>query len=154
MKKSRHEAIVKMIENETISTQEDLMIRLKQAGYDVTQATVSRDIKTLGLVKTPVSNGVYKYSLVSETDRLKDKYFPVFSHSVSELDSAGNIVAVKCFSGMAPAAAAAIDKMKSTEVVATLAGDDTVFVLCRTPDAAQNYKDYLGQFVNLGMEKN
>lgn len=147
MKKNRHEAIIKMIENEIISTQEELMNRLRAEGYDVTQATVSRDIKNLGLVKSPIKNGLYKYSIVKDdSTQLNNNYFSVFSHCVDEIKYAGNIVAVKCFAGMAPGAAAAIDKMNSPEVVATLAGDDTVFVLCKTDEAALIYSDYLNQY--------
>lgn len=149
MKKIRHAAIIRMIENEVISTQEDLMKRLREEGFEVTQATVSRDIKTLGLVKTPVDDGKYKYSLVKdENNQLNNKYFPILAHSIANIDYAGNIVAVKCYSGMAPAAAAAIDKMQSQEVVATLAGDDTVFVLCRNEAAALEYSEILTHTLN------
>lgn len=141
MKKNRHEAILALIEKENIGTQEELMQRLNKMGYKVTQATVSRDIKFLGLVKTPVSGGQYKYSYVkNENGNVTDKYRAILAQSVVDIDYAGNTAVVKCYSGMANAAAAALDNLVTDKIVGTLAGDDTIFVLCRTEEIAASFK--------------
>lgn len=141
MKKNRHEAILALIEKEEIGTQEELMLKLNEMGYKVTQATVSRDIKFLKLVKSPVAGGRYKYSYVkSENDNFADKYHSILSHSVTSVDYAGNITVVKCYSGMAQAACAAVDNLVSDKIVGTLAGDDTFFVLCRDEQSASEFK--------------
>lgn len=144
MKKSRHEAILSLIAKDDIGTQEELMVRLNELGYKVTQATVSRDIKALKLIKTPISNGQYKYSYVKgESDDFSGKYFSILSHSVTEVNYAGNIAVVKCFAGMAQAACAAMDNLQIENIVGTLAGDDTIFVLCTTEATACEFKDYI-----------
>lgn len=154
MKKNRHEAILTLIEKEDISTQEELMLKLNKAGYKVTQATVSRDIKALKLVKTPAADGQYKYTYVKkENDKFNDKYHSILSHSITGVDSAGNIVAVKCYSGMAQAACAAIDSTANEKIVGTIAGDDTFFVLCRTEQAAIEFKSVIENLLFLS-EKN
>lgn len=144
MKKNRHEAILSLIEKENIGTQEELMLKLNELGYKVTQATVSRDIKSMKLVKTPVRSGQYKYSCVqNESEDLSVKYYSIISHSVTSVNFAGNMVVVKCFAGMAQAACAAIDNLESSNVIGTLAGDDTIFVLCKDDESAEKFKNYL-----------
>ena len=140
MKKDRHSIILELIDKYNISTQEDLLAKLLECGVDVTQATVSRDIKELRLVKHPVSNGQYKYSLASSTDEKYMKYYAIFAESVTIVDYAQNICMLKCHPGTAQAACAAIDALGMTEVLGTIAGDDTIFILCRTDRAAQNTK--------------
>lgn len=141
MKGNRQDAILSLIEKENIGTQEELMLKLNKMGYKVTQATVSRDIKSLKLVKTPSANGQYKYTAVkNNSENIADKYRSILSHSVLSVDFAMNMVVIKCYSGMANAAAAALDGLVSEKIVGSLAGDDTVFVVCRTPDAAQEFK--------------
>ena len=149
MKKNRHEAILSLISRQDIGTQEELMIKLNELGYKVTQATVSRDIKQLKLIKTPVSNGVYKYSGVSnENEDHSAKYYSILSHSVTGVNYAGNMVVVKCYSGMAQAACAAMDNLIIDMIVGTLAGDDTIFVLCKDEDAACEFKEYMEKILN------
>ena len=149
MKKNRHATIIKMVESEVISTQEDLMKRLRAEGFDVTQATVSRDIKNLGLIKTTDSEGVYRYSIVKGADSQMDsKYLSVFSTSIISAQCAGNIVALKCYAGMASAAAVALDGMNRKDVVATIAGDDTIFVLCEDNENAKSFRDYCMKIIN------
>lgn len=140
VKKDRHSIILELIEKYNISTQEELMEKLLSRGVEVTQATVSRDIKELRLVKQPVSNGQYKYSLANSADERYMKYYAIFAESVMQTDSAQNICMIKCHSGTAPAACAAIDAIGLPEVLGTIAGDDTIFILCRTERAAQNTK--------------
>lgn len=140
MKKERHLLILDLIEKYSISTQEELLEKLLECGVEVTQATVSRDIKELRLVKQPVANGQYKYSLASSADEKYMKYYAIFAESVTLVDFAQNICMLKCHPGTAPAACAAIDALDLSEVLGTLAGDDTIFILCRSERAAQNTK--------------
>ncbi len=140
MKKNRHAKILELIDKYDISTQEELLEKLLECGVEVTQATVSRDIKELRLVKHPSSNGQYKYSLATSADEKYMKYYAIFSESVTMTDYAQNICMLKCHPGTAQAACAAIDALGLTEVLGTIAGDDTIFILCRTERAAQNTK--------------
>lgn len=137
MKKKRLELILQTIEQQDISTQEELLAALKSHGLDVTQATVSRDIKELGLVKSMGRNGKYRYSLpkTRDTDAVKS-FHNIIAPSVLWVDSAVNTVVVKCYAGMAQAVCAAFDTMELNGVVGTLAGDDTIFVLCRSEELA------------------
>ena len=140
MKRNRHEAILSLVEKEELGTQEELMCRLHELGYNVTQATVSRDIKALKLVKSPVENGRYKYSAAkNENEDMSQKFFSILTHSVTGADYAGNMVVVKCISGMAGAACEAIDNLVEKGVVGTLAGDNTFFVLCRDEKSAGDF---------------
>lgn len=132
MKISRHAKILELIERYPIETQEELAEELKKSGYNITQATVSRDIKELKLVKVLDENGIYKYATLKEQDSmLSERLVKVFAESVLSVDYAGNIVVVKTFSGAANAAAEAIDVLDFKEVVGTIAGDDTIFILVR-----------------------
>lgn len=144
MKKNRHEAILALIEKEEIGTQEELMFKLNELGYSVTQATVSRDIKQLKLIKSPISSGQYKYSYVNAGgDDFSSKYYSILAHSVTSVNYAGNMVVVKCFAGMAQAACAAVDSLSVENVLGTLAGDDTIFVLCKDENSASDFKSYI-----------
>lgn len=148
MKKNRHEAILSLVEREEISTQEELMNRLNELGYKVTQATVSRDIKALKLLKTPAEGGGYKYTAAkSEAEDMTLKYLSILSHSVTGADYAGNMVVVKCISGMAGAACEAIDNLGDFSVVGTLAGDNTFFALCRNEDAAKAFSEKIAGYI-------
>ena len=151
MKKGRHDAILSLIKKENIGTQDELMQRLNEMGYKVTQATVSRDIKALKLVKTPFEAGQYRYSVSSgEGEDHSGKFFSILSHSVTDVNFAGNMVVVKCFSGMAQAACAAIDSLMLDKIVGTLAGDDTIFVLCKDVENAAEFQDYVEKIIEQG----
>ena len=128
MKKKRHEKIKEIIAENVVETQEDLLRYLKQAGYEVTQATVSRDMKELRLVKGLDARENYRYmSPKSEIPKLNMNYADIFLRAVIHVDYAINNVVLKCHSGMANAACAALDQMHLESVVGTLAGDDTIF---------------------------
>ena len=150
MKKKRHELILKLIQEYEITTQDELLDLLRQNGFQVTQATVSRDIKELQLVKSPTKNGPTKYTVSHHESQNKHarKFYAIFSQSVVSVDSAGNMSAIKCYSGTANAAGAAIDSMHMPEVVGTLAGDDTLFVLCRDENAALVFKTQIEAMLN------
>lgn len=138
MKKRRHAKIREIIESHSIETQEELLEHLKAAGFDVTQATVSRDIKELRLVKSLDVNGVYRYMNPHvETGENGVNYTDIFRNAVHSIDYASNDVVIKCHIGMAQAACAALDSMQWSMVVGTLAGDDTIFVITRSEQQAQ-----------------
>lgn len=137
MKKRRHELIIKAIEKKDIATQEELLLALREDGLDVTQATVSRDIKELGLVKSMGKNGKYRYSVPKNAAGEAGRTFHnIIAPSVLWVDFAMNTVVIKCYAGMAQAVCAAMDTMELNGVVGTLAGDDTIFVLCRNESLA------------------
>ena len=138
MKKRRHAKIREIIENYCIETQEELLEHLKAAGFDVTQATVSRDIKELRLVKSLDANEVYCYmNPRAEAGDNGVNYTDIFKKAVQNIDYASNDVVIKCHTGMAQAACAALDCMDWGMIVGTLAGDDTIFVITRSEQQAQ-----------------
>lgn len=149
MKFQRQFKILELIENYKIETQDDLQEKLKEHGFDVTQATISRDIKELRLVKTLTDEGTYKYaSSAKETvSDSSSKFRIIFKESVVKVDCAGYITVIKTLPGMAQAAAASIDAMSWAEVVGTLAGDDTIFILLRSNDAALNFTAELNKML-------
>ncbi len=138
MKTQRHAQIVELIRQNNIETQEELTLMLKEKGFDTTQATVSRDIKELKLVKVPDDNGRYKYAVKATEDdiRVSAKFKTILEETVVRIDVSTSIVVVKTFPGMAQAAASAIDNMNWDEIVGTIAGDDTIFVALRTTEDA------------------
>ena len=148
MKKRRHKLIFELIEKYEIGTQEDLLQMLRERGCDVTQATVSRDVKELRLLKTLGANGVYKYSVEKAVDNSYPGMFDaLFQSAMTKVDYAGNICVIKCSPGLAGAACATIDAMNVHEVVGTIAGDDTIFMLCRTPDEARGVAEALNRMI-------
>ncbi|MGN1348111.1 MAG: arginine repressor [Acutalibacteraceae bacterium] len=138
MKKNyRQEKILSIIEEFDIGTQEELLDKLNESGFNVTQATVSRDIKALNLIKIQDSTGRYKYASVKKDGDSSEKYDAILSHSVISIDFAGNITVVKCYPGMANAACASIDALHFEKSIGSIAGDDTIFILNKTPEAAE-----------------
>lgn len=135
MKKTRQGRIIELIQNENIETQEELADRLREEGYNVTQATVSRDIRELKLSKVPSGNGKQKYAILLHDDaHLADKYIRVLKDGFVSMDNAQNILVVRTVAGMAMAVAAAIDAMKLKEIVGSIAGDDTIMIAVRTTE--------------------
>lgn len=148
MKKKRHKLILDLIEQYEVGTQEELLLLLREKGCDVTQATVSRDVKELRLVKTLGSTGVYKYTVERVTDNGYSGVFDaLFQSAMTKVDYAGNICVIKCSPGLAGAACATIDSMNVNEVVGTIAGDDTIFMLCRTSDEAHGVAEALNRMI-------
>ncbi len=138
MKIKRHAVIRDIIENSLVETQEDLAAALRARHIDVTQATVSRDIKTLMLVKVPAGNGRYRYALPREKGALlsKERMARLFYDSVVSLDYSENIVVVKTLPGAANAVASILDRMSWQEIVGTVAGDDSILVVVKPKEAA------------------
>lgn len=138
MKKSRHHKIKELVEQHEIETQEELADKLREAGYAVTQATVSRDIRELKLSKISMGDGRQKYTILIHSDHyLSDKYIRVLKDGFVSIDHAQNILVVKTVAGMAMAVAAAIDAMKLKEIVGSIAGDDTIMIAVRTIEDTQ-----------------
>lgn len=134
-KANRLQKILEIIENHPIETQEELCRALRESGYDVTQATVSRDVRELRLKKRLRPDGRLCYSSFSEEDvRTRNKFIRVIRDAVVSMDNAGNLLVIHTISGMAMAAAAAIDSQKFEDVVGCIAGDDTIFVAMKEPE--------------------
>ncbi|QUH20704.1 arginine repressor [Alkaliphilus sp. B6464] len=132
MKYTRHAKMLEIIESKEIETQEELSEELRKLGLNVTQATVSRDIKELRLIKVLTKNGKYKYAtLQSQENVLSDRLVKIFKNSIVSIDYAGNIIVMKTLTGSAQAAAAAIDAVNLDDAVGTIAGDDTIFIVIR-----------------------
>ena len=138
MKLRRHEAIIDLVNNQDINTQEELMENLQKQGFKVTQATVSRDIKELRIFKALGKDGKYRYSTGGRNALDKTRGFEsLFASSVEEVDSAENIVVIKTMTGMAQAVCMSLDNIDFENIVGTIAGDDTIFVLCRNLKATE-----------------
>ena len=137
MKSKRHSKIPEIINNNDIETQEELAEALKAAGYDVTQATVSRDIKLLKLVKMQSESGKYKYISSAKEERdINDKLYSILKNAAIGVEQVDKFVVIKTLTGAASAAAEAIDTLYSNDVAGTIAGDNTIFVLVRTDEKA------------------
>ena len=151
MKKRRLAKILELIRNNKIETQEELQAYLYDCGFEVRQATISRDIKELRLVKELSDEGRYIYSTGVKNARDDSGLITsgIFRESGISVDYAVNTVCIKCFPGTANAACAAIDPMKWSGVLGTIAGDDTIFVLCRNEKAARVFTSNLEKVLNV-----
>ena len=134
MKAKRHAKILEIIRKYDVDTQEELCVRLNEAGYKVTQATVSRDIRELKLSKIQTENGRQKYAVFHPQTAFNDKYIRILHDSFLSMDMAQNILVIKTVSGMAMAVGAALDSLHFGEIVGCIAGDDTVMCAVRTVD--------------------
>ncbi|HOJ80897.1 MAG TPA: arginine repressor [Clostridiales bacterium] len=150
MKYSRHAKILELIEKYPIETQEELAEKLREHGMDVTQATVSRDIKELRLIKVMADDGSYRYASITRTEgNISNKLLTVFSESFVSCDYANNIVVVKTLPGMAQAAASAVDAMKWPEIVGSIAGDDTIMIVCRAEKIAEELVSKFNRLISV-----
>jgi len=150
MKYSRHAKILELIEKYQIETQEELAEKLREHGMDVTQATVSRDIKELRLIKVMTDNEHYRYAPISKNEgSISNKLLTVFTESFVSCDYANNIVVIKTLPGMAQASASALDNLKWPEIVGTIAGDDTIMVVCRAELIAEELVNKLNKMTKL-----
>ena len=138
MKNARQSEILSIIQAVEVETQEQLLAELKERGFSATQATISRDIKELRIIKELGANGLYRYSAVSKPmePSCSAKLNSIFKQSVVACDHAQNIVVIKTMPGLASAACSAIDAMNFDMIVGTLAGDDTAFLLMRDNSSA------------------
>ncbi len=150
MKSKRQISILKLIEQHDISTQSELTEYLNAAGFNATQATVSRDIKELRLVKDVGENGKSKYAVSRSpvNSGFSEKLLTIFRESVLSYDNAQNIVVIKTMPGLASAACSAIDSMQSEDIVGTLAGDDTAFLVMHSKENAELFCEKLGNMLS------
>lgn len=141
MKKKRQARILELIQDYEISTQEELISHLIKDGFDTTQATVSRDMRQLHLVKHTDNNGVVRYAVSSESKAVAigEKMKKIFRECVTHFENAQNIVVIKTLPGLAMAAAGAMDHLEDHSVIGTIAGDDTVFAVLHDTEAAANF---------------
>ncbi|MEG0833236.1 MAG: arginine repressor [Oscillospiraceae bacterium] len=145
MKKQRLDLILNLVTEKSVTTQDELLCELKKHGFNVTQATISRDIKELRLSKITDKNGISRYYVAAKDDEneFSDKFRTIFTESVISVAKAGNLVVLKCYTGMGNAACAALDSMRFTHIVGTIAGDDTIFAAVETQDDAHSLVDKL-----------
>ena len=141
MKAKRQKKILELIAEKSIETQEQLLQELRDCGYKSTQATVSRDIKELRIIKTLDGLGGYRYSapLKNESERFDEKFRVIFRECVTKLDFAQNLVVVKTMPGLGAAAGANIDALQMPTVIGTLSGDDTTLVIMRDTESAMEF---------------
>ena len=137
MKEERQAKILELICEEDVETQDDLIQKLELAGFHVTQATVSRDIRELKLVKGASPRGGYRYILPAKQSKSTPDFSSSLTTSIVHVDHARTIVVVKTFPGMANAVAACIDSMHLTEIIGSVAGDDTILAVVRTDEEAE-----------------
>ncbi len=137
MKKNRHRELMRLISEKDIRTQDELTELLRAEGFAVTQATVSRDINELGLIKIAAASGGYKYSAQKPQEPEKmSEHLDIFSKAVVSIDTAMNQIVIRTYAGMAQAVCASIDKLMQNEILGSIAGDDTVLLIVRSASDA------------------
>jgi transcriptional regulator of arginine metabolism len=138
LKSKRHNKVLEIINQYEIETQEELAEELKRNGFNVTQATVSRDIKILKLVKMQSSSGKYRYVAPSKEERgINDKLYSILKNAAISAEKVDKFVVLKTLTGTASAVAEAIDNLYTEDVAGTIAGDNTIFILVRTDEKAE-----------------
>lgn len=142
MKKKRHELILNFIKENNVSTQEEIITMLSKNGFNVTQATISRDIKELKLIKEHYGKNETRYAVSEKSDN-DDNFKHIFTRSALKVDTAMNIVVIKCYSGTANAACIALDNMNLSGIVGTVAGDDTIFAACKESETAEKVSGFI-----------
>ncbi len=151
MKIKRQTKILQLITNQTVETQEELAEMLYKDGFEVTQATISRDIRDLKLTKVSLSDGRQKYAVLQEkTMNLNAKYIRVLQDGYLSMDRAMNLIVIQTLTGMAMAVAAAIDALDFDEIVGSIAGDDTIFCAVRTEDDCISIMEKLNRIIHHG----
>lgn len=149
MKLARHEKIIELIHQYDIDTQEELAARLNEAGFKVTQATVSRDIRALKMTKVAGKDGKSRYAILKDAaPELGDKYTRVLRDAVISIDVGQNLVVVKTVPGMAMGVATALDALKWQEILGCIAGDDTIMCACRSSELALDVMEKLRRILN------
>lgn len=148
MKTKRQRKIIELITNYDIETQEELAAKLVENGFNVTQATISRDIRELNLTKMATKGGKQKYAVQSSSDIVSNsKYMRVLNDGIITMDTAGNILVVKTVSGMAMAVAAALDAMQIKEILGCIAGDDTIMCVVKHAEETDRVKEHIESFI-------
>lgn len=149
MKNQRQAKILEIIRNYDVQTQDELQNHLIRAGFSVTQATVSRDIKELKLIKISRDNGTYRYTstIQSSTNESAQRFASLCLQTGRSADHAGNITVIRCMSGTASALCVCLDAMTDCDIVGTVAGDDTIFVLFREPEEAEAFANRINEIL-------
>lgn len=152
LKKTRHDKILEIITQHEVETQEELVRYLREGGFDVTQATISRDIRELKLYKMSTGKGKQKYIVLQQGDEnhMEDKFIRVLKDGFVSMDMAQNILVVRTVSGMAMAVAAAIDSLHLQEIVGSIAGDDTIMVAVRTVEDTEQLMEKIRELLRGG----
>lgn len=152
LKKTRHDRILEIITQHEVETQEELVRYLREGGFDVTQATISRDIRELKLYKMSTGKGKQKYIVLQQgnENHMEDKFIRVLKDGFISMDMAQNILVVKTVSGMAMAVAAAIDSLHLQEIVGSIAGDDTIMVAVRTVEDTEQLMEKIRELLRGG----
>jgi len=154
-KKERQKIIISLITEDEISTQEELVEKLRARGLQVTQATVSRDIKELNISKINNESAFHKYTVSGKVQgENANKLINVFQQALVSIDNAGTLVVVKTLPGMAPASASAIDSFNFDEVTGTIAGDDTIFIATKSPLIAAKLTERIKSLLNSNITRN
>ena len=149
MKSARHNLILEIIETKDIETQEELAEELKNRGVRVTQATVSRDIKELRLLKVLSEHGGYKYATVERAEKgMNDRFARILADSIVNVEPVNNLIVVNTLTASANAAGEAIDSMKWPDVMGTIAGDNTLLIITRSTEAAQSLMEKFNVMLN------
>jgi Arginine repressor len=153
MKHQRHAKILKLIADYNLNTQEQIIEMLRNEGFDATQATVSRDIKELGLIKLATSDGNYKYVQTKASNvGSSAKYLIILNQSIITMDFAMHTIVLKTHAGMAQAAGAAIDHLVGNEILGSIGGDDTLLLICHSEEHAKNIVSRLNSFLKMDGE--
>ena len=145
MKNKRHKKILEIINDRDIETQEELQEALVKEGFNVAQPTVSRDTQELMLVKVAFEKGKYKYV---QSNNQEVRFSNLLIQTITTVDYAMNIVVVKCYTGMAQAACAMLDSMNYSQILGTIAGDDTIFILLKNEENARKLVSTLKNLIN------
>ena len=155
MKQNRHQKIAELVSRYEIETQEELVEKLKEAGFSVTQATISRDIRQMNLSKLPTGNGRQKYVILKQEHELlaDNKYIRVLRDGFVSMDMAQNILVMRTVSGMAMAVAAALDAIHFSEVVGCIAGDDTIMIAVRSVDDTKILMEKIRELIHNGVKE-
>jgi len=149
MKIKRHNKILEIIENYNIETQEELIEKLRLAGFDVTQATVSRDIRELKLLKQMSDMGTYKYVVPkSNASENQHVYSRAIAGSIKTVESSFNDIVIKTYPGMAQAVAAGVDSLHEGDILGCVAGDDCIIIVIRDPEAAVDIASRIRKLIN------
>ena len=151
MKNKRHIAILELIRDYPIDTQEELQQKLRECGFNVTQATISRDIRELNVVKSTGEDGIFKYRInaLSEDSKIADKFSSILKHAIRTVKSAQNLVVVKTYTGMGNAVGAAVDSMNLEASIGTIAGDDTVLIIAGDDDGADEICKVMASYIQI-----
>ena len=149
MKGQRHIKIREIVMNNEIETQDELVDALRKAGYHVTQATVSRDMKELHLIKVPMENGRYKYSMpIDQRFNPAQKLKRALLDNFVSIDRADNLIVIKCLPGTANAIASLIDSIDWPEILGTVCGDDTILIISRSKEAGHKVVEQVMSYIS------